>query len=176
MNVFNVLSQNLNHGSRTRQPDDSVAYPDRYRGRLEHALTLCTGCGTCVYTCSPGAITIDDSDAQVVQWNYTEDRCTFCGFCVAYCPTQALSFAAITPAPLTERKQHYIFHSITLPPCRECGKPVRSIPTPTLVKLYGDPLPADIVDAQGLCESCRQKAIGQRFVKAMVGPRGDYDE
>jgi len=169
MNILNLLSQNLGQGSRTRTPDDAVPYPDGYRGRIKHAEDLCIACGACVYSCSPSAITIDDHGGQVVTWKYTEDRCTFCGFCVQYCPTKALSFDAVSPAPLTERSQHYLAHSITLGACRECGRPVRIIPDAILTHLYGDPLPVDIAEARGLCERCRQRETGSRFKNAIKG-------
>jgi hydrogenase-4 component H len=176
MNIFNVLSQNLGRGSRTRTPDNSVPYPTGYRGRIQHDLTLCTACGTCAYVCSPGAITTDDSDPEVVNWNYTEDRCTFCSFCVTYCPTQALSIEAASPSLLSERAEHYISHFIALQPCEKCGRPVRAIPDVTLIRLYGDPLPEEIAAARGLCEQCRQRVTGERFVTALVGRgrRGDH--
>jgi formate hydrogenlyase subunit 6/NADH:ubiquinone oxidoreductase subunit I len=173
MNIFNLLSQNLGQGSRTRLPEDAVPYPSGYRGRINHDLSICTACGTCVYACSPKAITIDESSADVSVWQYTEDRCTFCGFCVEYCPTQALSFDPVAPAPLTERPQHYLSHAIPLQPCRECGEPVRSIPEVILIRLYGDPLPEEIAAAQGLCERCRQRVVGDRFMRVLAGKRGN---
>jgi len=169
MNILNLLSHNLGQGSRTRSPDDAVPYPNGYRGQIQHAVDLCIACGACVYACSPGAITIDESDGQSVQWKYTEDRCTFCGFCVQYCPTAALGFEAVSPAPLTERAQHYLAHTIVLQSCRECGRPVRLLPDAILTRLYGDHLPADIAAARGLCETCRQRMTGDRFKNVLMG-------
>ncbi|MEW5959896.1 MAG: 4Fe-4S dicluster domain-containing protein [Chloroflexota bacterium] len=169
MNILNLLSVNLGQGSRTRLPDDAVPYPAGYRGRLNHEAALCTACGTCVYTCSPGAITRDAGDPQVVVWNYAEDRCTFCGFCVEYCPTQALSFEPAAPAAITERAQHYLSHPIDFQPCPDCGQGVRPMPEATLIRLYGDPLPADIAASRGLCERCRQRATSRRFLAVLAG-------
>ena len=176
MNILDVLSHNFGQGSRTRKPENNVPYPTGFRGRIDHNAELCTACGTCAYVCSPEAIHIDDENEQDVTWNYTEDRCTFCSFCVTYCPTQALSMEIVSPALLTELAQHYITHPIILAPCKECGRPVRSIPEMTLIRLYGDPLPEEIAEARGLCESCRQRVTGQRFVKALVGRGGDHDQ
>jgi formate hydrogenlyase subunit 6/NADH:ubiquinone oxidoreductase subunit I len=173
MNILNVLLQNFGKGSRTRQPDDTVPYPNGFRGQIDHDTSLCIACGACVYTCSPGAIQIHDN-GFVQQWEYTEDRCTFCGRCVEYCPTQALQFKQVAPEPLTERKQHYLSHGVRLQICRDCGKPVRIIPESMLKELYGDPIPADILAARDLCEHCRQLAIGQRFMSTLMDKRGDY--
>lgn len=167
MNIFHLISKNFNEGSRTRTPGDAVPYPGGFRGQIQHDASVCIACGACAYACSPSAITLDDSSPEVVFWKYTEDRCTFCGYCVQYCPTQALSFAEAAPAPITERAQHYLSHPVALPVCRECGQPYRAIPDALLTRYYGDPLPEDIVAARGLCERCRQRATGGRFMKAI---------
>jgi hydrogenase-4 component H len=170
MNILNLLSQNFGGGSRTRTPEDSVPYPNGYRGQITHTVELCTGCGTCVYVCSPGAISIrDDEGGQSVTWKYTEDQCTFCSFCVEHCPTQALGIKAESPAILSDRSQHYLIHSIALPLCKECGQPAKLMPEMALIHLYGDPLPEEIESARGLCENCRQRVTGQRFVTALAG-------
>lgn len=174
MNIVQLLSQNFGRGSRTRTPEDTVPYPGGYRGRIEHEASLCTGCGTCAYVCSPGAITIEERNAQAVTWEYREDRCTFCSFCVSYCPTRALHIEAVSPALLNERAEHYLSHLIPLQPCEKCGQPVRVIPAGVLVRLYGDPLPEEIAAARHLCERCRQRVSGERFVTALVGRRGEH--
>lgn len=174
MNIFVLLSRNLSRKSRTCRPEDAVPYPTDFRGRLIHNVDLCTGCGTCVYTCSPSAIKISDIQSNAANWRYTEDRCTFCGFCVQYCPTNALSFAQETPKPIAERSEHYIDHPLKLQPCKSCGKPVYVLPENSLEKLYGKPLPAEILETQGLCEDCRQQLTSKRFLNAMV-VKGDRE-
>lgn len=168
MNILNVLTKNFNHGSRTRKPGDSVPYPEGFRGVLVHKADQCTACGTCVYSCSPGAITIENEEPTLSNWNYTEDQCTFCGFCVQNCPTHALSFEKEAPAPIASRSQHYIFHTIELEPCPVCGKPVHRLPQATLEQLYGRPLPQEIVESENLCENCRQELVSKRFLNALV--------
>lgn len=176
MKILGLLSHNLSHGSRTRRPDDPVPYPSGFRGTILHTPERCIACGICVYTCSPGAITIDNAEAKIVNWNYREDRCTFCGCCVQYCPTQALTFDDKAPLPLTERTQHYLSHEVILPSCRECGEPVRIISEMTLKQLYGNPLPEEIAEAKGLCEACRQKLVSKRFLKTIVFTGEKHDE
>ena len=168
MNIYNILGQNLSQKSRTLKPDDSVPYPKNFRGRLLHQVDLCTACGTCVYSCSPGAIQITQIAEDRTQWKYTEDRCTFCGFCVQYCPTHALDFAEESPEPMTERVQHYTLHEIPMIACSECGKAVHVVPLPVLEQIYGSPLPADILQAQHLCEDCRQELTSERFMNTVV--------
>lgn len=169
MNILNLLSQNLGQGSRTRTPDETIPYPTGYRGRLNHDATLCTACGTCVYACSPSAITRDDHAPEFVVWNYAEDRCTFCGFCVDYCPTHALSFEQTAPAAITERAAHYLAHQIDFQPCADCGQPFIPLPEATLIRLYGEPLPEDVAASRLQCDRCRKRAVGQRFRAALVG-------
>lgn len=169
MNILNLLSKNLGQRSRTQPPDEAVAYPAGYRGQLDHEMDLCTACGTCIYTCSPGAITRDDSTPGYVLWNYAEDRCTFCGFCVEYCPTQALSFIPAAPVVVTNRSQHYVSHPIECQPCSDCGQLIRPLPEATLIRLYGDPLPEDVATSRLLCERCRQRATTRRFREALIG-------
>jgi formate hydrogenlyase subunit 6/NADH:ubiquinone oxidoreductase subunit I len=168
MNILDLLTHNLNHKSRTRKPADAVTYPGDYRGKLLHDTELCTTCGTCVYVCSPSAIKIENEETSLAEWNYMEDRCTFCGFCVQNCPTHALSFTTESPEPITEKVQHYTFHEIEQQPCRICGKPAHSIPEVTLERLYGTPLPAEILEIQGLCEHCRQEFTSKRFLKTII--------
>ncbi len=168
MNILSLLSYNFGHKSRTRRPDNTVPCPLGFRGVLLHNIELCTSCGTCVYACSSGAIHISSEEGNIIQWDYTEDQCTFCGFCVQYCPTHALSFAQEPPMSITEREQHYLHHEIKLQPCRVCGKPVRMIPEVTLEQFYGKPIPAEILESQGLCEQCRQELISQHFLKTVV--------
>ncbi len=169
MNILNLLSINLGRGSRTRPPEDAVPYPPGYRGRLQHEASLCIACGMCVYTCSPGAITRNEQAPDCVFWAYTEDRCTFCGFCVDYCPTQALSFEPVAPAPLTDRTQHYLTHPIQFQPCADCGQPFIPLPPAVLTRLYGEPLPADVTAANLRCDQCRKRATSRRFREALVG-------
>lgn len=176
MNILNLLSRNFEQGSRTRKPDDAVPYPAGFRGKLVHAVDLCTACGTCAYSCSPGAITIDNAESFVSRWNYMEDRCTFCGFCIQYCPTHALSFEDESPSLLTERVQHYLSHEIILQPCKVCGQPVRALPDVILHQIYGDPLPKEILETLGLCERCRQTLISKRFFNTMVAKGDRHDE
>ena len=176
MNILNLLTHNLGHGSRTRKPDDAVPYPNGFRGKLLHNIDLCTTCGTCVYVCSPAAITIDTSESDIADWDYQEDRCTFCGFCVKHCPTHALSFEKESPSPITERVEHYQYHEIEIQPCRICKKPARILPLESLEQIYGKPLPEEIVDTIGLCEHCRQELTSKRFLKAIVVKGDRLDE
>lgn len=45
----------------------------------------CTGCGTCIEICPPGAITLADGKACIA-----EDLCEECGFCAPECPVAAI--------------------------------------------------------------------------------------
>jgi electron transport complex protein RnfB len=48
---------------------------------------LCTGCGDCIATCSPGALDLVDDSAVLKE----PDVCNYCGECEAICPVEALA-------------------------------------------------------------------------------------
>lgn len=169
MSILTILARNLGIGPRTRRPDDAVPRPAGFRGPVVQDETLCTGCGTCATVCSPSAITLDRSDGRFTTWNYDAGACTFCARCAEYCPTRALMLAA-EPAPVTsDRSLHRVAHQIFYRPCARCGRPVVPLPGPVLVRLYGDPLPAEISRTRWLCERCRAKVTTENVRDAWKG-------
>ncbi len=46
----------------------------------------CTFCGTCVFECPVGAITLDENGAHINQ-----EKCTGCGKCYDNCASEAIS-------------------------------------------------------------------------------------
>jgi len=169
MGIWTILKQNLGLGSRTRKPEETVPYPPAYRGILEHDLKKCTACETCAYVCSPDAITFDKSSKEAVRWQYFAEQCTYCGRCIAFCPTGALQFEH-SSAPASRTLDAYrVVHSIEYVPCSRCGKPIIPLPASLLVKLYGDPIPADISAERSLCENCRNYTATQNMKNATSG-------
>ena len=169
MNILTIISQNFRHGSRTRRPDAPVPFPEGFRGELFHNVDCCTACQTCAYVCSPGAITFAEGDGQSIVWEYFAGQCTYCGRCVEYCPTGALSFAQDAPAAVDQSDRLRLAHQIFYRPCSRCGQPVIPMPEPTLTRLYGDPLPADIASLNQLCEKCRRRVAGEGIKNALLG-------
>jgi MinD superfamily P-loop ATPase len=46
----------------------------------------CTGCGSCVEVCPPGALALEEGKVFV-----REDLCEECGFCAPECPVEAIA-------------------------------------------------------------------------------------
>jgi ferredoxin len=44
----------------------------------------CTGCGSCIYLCPAGVLTVVDMKCQA------QEGCTSCGICVDACPFKAI--------------------------------------------------------------------------------------
>ena len=169
MSILSLLWQNLGHGARTRQPQDEVAYPDGYRGALAHDLSLCTGCKTCAYVCSPAAITFDSAQPQFIIWQYYAGRCTYCGRCAEYCPTHAISFQDRPLGAAPDQTGHYQAHQVMYQTCSGCGQPIIPLPAPVLARIYGGALPAPMAASQALCPRCRQRAMATTMRDALHG-------
>jgi NADH-quinone oxidoreductase subunit I len=81
-------------------PDETRAYPDRYRGLLalvydkETGEEACIGCRLCEYVCPPAVIKVEMLKAE--KRNYAKTftlelyACEFCELCVQVCPTDAI--------------------------------------------------------------------------------------
>jgi Formate hydrogenlyase subunit 6/NADH:ubiquinone oxidoreductase 23 kD subunit (chain I) len=169
MGIWTILKQNLGLGSRTRKPEETVPYPDTFRGMLSHDFKKCTACGTCNYVCSPGAITFDRSGQGSVKWQYFAGQCTYCGRCIAFCPTGALQFEHSSGPISTDLDAYRVVHSIQYVPCSRCGKPMIPLPASLLVKLYGDPIPEDISAVREMCEECRNFTTTRNLKNATSG-------
>jgi len=171
MSILAALLHNAGAPAETRRPDDPAPIPDGYRGSLQHDLTDCTGCTTCAYVCSPGAITFRDVGDGCVAWQYDAGRCTFCGRCAEFCPTRALGFSP-EPLPVSgDRWRHRLTHWLEPRACTRCGQPVRPLPESTLIRLYGAPVPADMAAQRGLCETCRNRLAGEAVKRGFLGQR-----
>lgn len=169
MGIWKILKQNLTGGSRTLRPEQAVTYPAEYRGALLHDTKRCTGCGTCAYVCSPGAIEIENREPAGLVWNYNAAQCTYCGRCVDYCTTQALSFD-LKPVKIGgDLNAFQTHHAVEMIQCSRCKKSFVPLPASTLAKLYGDPLPEEIQNIRFLCESCRNKLAGRHLKEASRG-------
>jgi hydrogenase-4 component H len=168
--ILNTLLYNLGIRPLTYRPGDRVPAPDRYRGSLQHDLTRCTGCATCAYVCSPAAIMLNRI-IKPTAWHYDASQCTFCGRCAEFCPTHALDFST-EPLPATgDRAQYILVHSIEQRACDRCGQPMTPLPRLTLIRLYGEPLPAEITTQQALCETCRSRLASESIKRGHLGQR-----
>lgn len=171
MGIMKILQHNFGAGSRTRKPADKVPFPTAYRGALQHEANRCTGCGSCAYVCSPAAITVDQSVPGEVTWEYNGVQCTFCGRCVQYCPTKAIQMEP-HPTQMVENPEDLVIrHTVKYTNCSRCHKPFLPLPGAVLVEMYGDPLPADIAEIRGMCETCRNKVTTAKLKDAIRGER-----
>jgi NADH-quinone oxidoreductase subunit I len=81
-------------------PDETRAYPDRYRGLLalvyepDTGEEACIGCRLCEYVCPPAVIKVEMLKRE--KRNYAKTftlelyACEFCELCVQVCPTDAI--------------------------------------------------------------------------------------
>ncbi len=169
MNIFQILFSNFSKQSRTRKPENKVPFPVDFRGELNHEASKCTLCGTCVYFCSPAAITIKREEESGL-WTYDAGRCTFCGRCVQYCPTHALSFLSQSVPVASSRAQELTAHSVEYQHCTRCGAVILPIPFDSLVRLYhSEEAAAKAKDVHGLCERCRNRVQSQALKSGLTG-------
>ena len=172
MGIFAMVWRNLRHAARTRRPDDMPPRPDGFRGMIEHAASLCTGCGTCAYVCAPRAITLETKGDAGGTWKFSATQCSFCGLCVQYCPTHAITNDGKV-APVTgDRSQLQVTHAVTYRSCPHCGRPTLPLPREVLQQLYDGDLTDAVVAEQALCEACRRKAAGRHLRDAFIRPVG----
>ena len=176
MGILNIIPRNFGRKSRTRLPADAVPFPDGYRGTLQHDDSLCTGCQTCGYVCSPSAITFDTSDPASIVWLYFAEQCSFCGRCATFCPTDAISFLADSPIITGDRSMHRLADRIYYQPCAHCGRPIIPIPVPVLALLYGNRLPEEIATLNKLCEKCRSRKASEHIKDAQTGKKVEVKE
>lgn len=171
MNIFQILFHNYGNHSRTRKPENTVPYPADFRGELLHKATNCTLCGTCVYVCSPAAISIEREEENG-SWDYDAGRCTFCGRCVMYCPMDALSFSEKSAPTVNSRSQEYTSHYVEYQHCSRCGAIIIPMSFDTLVKIYHSEEAANQArDLHQLCERCRNRVHSETLKASLTGPK-----
>ncbi|MFW9831179.1 MAG: 4Fe-4S dicluster domain-containing protein, partial [Candidatus Thorarchaeota archaeon] len=78
-----------------RYPFQEAVRPERLRGRIEHDIEKCTGCGLCSRDCPATAITMVESSKTKTQKKpqFRFDRCIWCGTCEAVCPKKAITMS-----------------------------------------------------------------------------------
>lgn len=78
-----------------RYPFEPGIRPERLRGRIEHDIEKCTGCGLCSRDCPATAITMVESTKTKTKKKpqFRFDRCIWCGTCEAVCPKKAITMS-----------------------------------------------------------------------------------
>lgn len=172
MGIFNILLHNSGQKARTLAPTQQQT-PQGYRGVLEHDTSLCTGCGTCAYVCSPGAIHLERQQNGVL-WEYLGVQCSFCARCVQFCPTGALQMVEQSPGalraiPEDPARPLNTQHMVDYQPCERCGQPFVPMPAHVLARLSGREIETGMASLLRLCEKCRSRVASERIRNGLGG-------
>jgi hydrogenase-4 component H len=170
MGILEIVWRNFGHRARTRRPDDMPPRPSPFRGLIEQDASLCTGCRTCAYVCSPKAISFAEQHETGITWNFFAGQCSFCGLCVQCCPTHAITNRGKLPPVTGDQSLLKVAHEILYHPCTSCGKPIIPIPEEALEQVYGGALTDLEVEQSTLCQECRRKAASRRLHDIFVRP------
>jgi formate hydrogenlyase subunit 6/NADH:ubiquinone oxidoreductase subunit I len=123
MNILVMLWKNLWGGNRTVLFPARPKEPKDFRGLVRFDPTRCTGCATCKFRCTGGAIDFKPGKGEFT-WIYDPGRCTFCGRCVDGCKANALSQDPESPPIYLTSKELFQSHTVIRKP------PVRKTPAP----------------------------------------------
>lgn len=170
MGILDIVRRNFGRRPRTRRPDDMPPRPPPFRGLIEQDPSLCTGCKTCMYVCSPKAISFTEQHDVGLTWNFFAGQCSFCGLCVQYCPTHAITNFGKLPPVTGDQSELKVAHEISYHPCSSCAKPIIPIPEEALAQVYGHALTDLEAEQNTLCPECRRKSASLRLRDVFARP------
>lgn len=153
MNIFRIIASNLRSGPASLPFPQRVTPTSGYRGLVNLAPELCTGCGTCEYVCTPGALKVSRQPREY-EWRYDPGQCTFCARCVEVCPSQALKMAPDRPPVYRQAHELLAVFHLPYPNCPECGQPAHPVNQALLERAFEE-VSEEVLAWSRLCERCR---------------------
>jgi formate hydrogenlyase subunit 6/NADH:ubiquinone oxidoreductase subunit I len=171
--ILDIVAHNMLRAARTRRPTDEVGRPSDLRGSIQHDAEKCVGCKTCEYVCATGGIKVAGVENEEAEWQYSAEQCAFCGRCVEFCPTQAVSLDQKPAAVSTDLAESKVAHRVPRQACARCGQPITQVPQPAFERLYGKPLPDNVMELRRYCAKCRGRIYSEWIKEAVTGPHHD---
>ncbi len=155
-----------------RYPKEKTPVPEGIRGKPEIDFEACVGCGGCVSTCPPNALTMEDNNnVRTIRLFY--GRCIFCGRCEEACPVGAITLTDVFELASLGTVRLDTVAEYKLAKCESCGayhatekclKDVLSAYDEALTD-YEEELRKMIL----LCLECRRKRWSERLAETHKG-------
>ncbi len=173
MNILQVIANNLQRGPITLRFPKRVAPPKGLRGLVQFNPAQCTGCATCAYVCTSGAIGVTN-DAGTFSWDYDPGHCTFCGRCFDFCPSKALTMEMDRPPIYTQSGALWQSYRMTYPLCPICGQPAHPINEVVLARAF-DQIGDAVRTWSRLCDRCRAEFQAEKILESTQVWRSSSD-